>query len=125
MANRRKQSKYGNQKVRTPDGVFDSQREYARWGELRILERAGEIQELRRQVPFELIPAIREPDTVGPRGGVKRGKVIEKGVVYIADFVYEDCGGMVVEDSKGHRTPDYVIKRKLMLWVHGIRVKEV
>ena len=102
------------------------------------MERKGEIQDLERQVKFVLIPAQREPDIIGSRGGVKKGKVIEREVAYVADFVYwrADCHGLrprndsgdwerVVEDTKGVRTKDYVIKRKLMLWVHGIRIKEV
>jgi hypothetical protein len=76
-------------------------------------------------VEFELIPAQREPDTVGVRGGVKRGKVIEQAVKYVADFVYEENGKLIVEDTKGFRTKDYIIKRKLMLWVHGIQIKEI
>ena len=59
-------------------------------------------------------------------GGLrKRGKVIEKPVSYTADFVYKENGETVVEDAKGVRTDKYIIKRKLMLWVHGIRVREV
>lgn len=75
---------------------------------------------------YELIPVQREPDQVGPRGGVKAGRVLERAVEYVADFVYKnEAGETVVEDVKGFRTHDYVIKRKLMLWVHGIRIKEV
>lgn len=109
------------------DGIkFDSEREAARWYELRLLERAGAVSGLQRQVKFVLIPAQREPDTIGKRGGVKAGKLIEREVAYIADFVYTDASGRtVVEDAKGVRTKEYTIKRKLMLWVHGIRVQEV
>ena len=91
-----------------------------------MLERAGEIKDLKRQVKFELLPAQREPDTIGKRGGIHKGKVIENAVNYIADFVYTDCrsGKQVVEDSKGMRTKDYIIKRKLMLYIHGIRIFE-
>ena len=92
--------------------------------ELRILEKTGEITGLRRQVRFLLIPEQREPDTVGPKGGVKKGKVLERAVYYVADFVYEEVGGTVVEDAKGMRTKDYIIKRKLMLERHGIRIRE-
>ena len=90
-----------------------------------MMQRAGQITGLRCQVPFRLIPTQREPDIIGPRGGRKLGKVIEHGVVYVADFVYFRNGEQVVEDAKGFRTKDYIIKRKLMLWVHGIRIKEV
>ena len=106
-------SKYHAVKKYTADGVFDSVREYRRWCELKLLERAGKITDLRRQVPFKLIPA----QTAG-------GKVVERAVTYVADFVYEEAGMRVVEDSKGAKTPDYIIKRKLMLWVYGIRIRE-
>ena len=118
-------SKYHARKV-TVDGItFDSRKEAWRWSELLMLAQAGEISGLRRQVKFVLIPAQREPDTTGPRGGVIRGRVIERECAYIADFVYDRDGETVVEDTKGVRTPEYIIKRKLMLSVHGIRIQEV
>lgn len=117
-------SKYHNNKVTANGEIFDSKKEFRRWQELRLLERGGKIQNLERQVPFELVPPIREPPTIGPRGGVKQGKIIEKAVTYVADFVYEQDGKTVVEDTKGVRTADYVIKRKLMMWRHGIRIVE-
>lgn len=103
-------NKYGAKKVKAPDGqVFDSTKEFQRYGVLRMLERAGKISNLRRQVSFELIPK-------------QEG---ERACTYIADFVYTDeKGDLIVEDSKGFRTDAYKIKRKLMLWVHGIRIKE-
>jgi hypothetical protein len=88
------------------------------------MERSGKIQNLERQVKFVLIPAQYEPDKVGTRGGLKRGKLLERECSYIADFVYTENGKQVVEDSKGFRTADYKIKRKLMLSVHGIKIKE-
>lgn len=118
-------AKYGNKKVIIDGIVFDSKREAKRWSELRILERAGEIQHLSRQVKFVLIPTQREKGTIGLHGGVKPGKVIERECAYIADFFYMKDGVPVVEDTKGFRTTDYIIKRKLMLHVHGIRVKEI
>ena len=90
-----------------------------------LLQKAGAITELQRQVEFELIPAQREPDTVGVRGGVKRGRVIEQKCSYVADFVYKENGKTVVEDTKGFKTKDYIITRKLMLYIHKIRVKEI
>jgi hypothetical protein len=75
-------------------------------------------------VKFILIPAQYEPDTIGARGGVKRGKLLEREVSYVADFVYTQDGKTIVEDTKGFKTKDYIIKRKLMLYVHGIRIKE-
>ena len=45
-------TKYGNNVIQTEDGKFDSQREYTRWCELKLLQRAGEISDLQRQVKF-------------------------------------------------------------------------
>lgn len=117
-------SKYHAKKIVIGGEVFDSQKEYRRFCELLLLQRAGEIEDLKRQVEYVLIPAQREPDTVGVRGGIKKGRIIEHPVKYVADFVYKENGTVVVEDSKGMRTKDYIIKRKLMLYVHGIRIKE-
>ena len=109
-----KQSKYHSRKV-TVDGItFDSVREAKRWRELSLLERAGVIQNLQRQVKIELIPSQR----IG-------GKVVERAASYVADFTYYQDGQLIVEDTKGFKTKDYIIKRKLMLWVHGIQVREV
>lgn len=107
--------KYGNKKYMG----YDSKREYYRANELKLLQRAGEISSLKEQVPYELIPSqYREVN--GKR------KCIERSVKYIADFQYVDKkGDTIVEDTKGFRTTDYVIKRKLMLFIHGIRVKEL
>lgn len=110
----RKLGKYKNRKLTIDGEVFDSQKEYARYRELALLQRAGQISDLKRQVRYELIPTQR----IG-------GKVVEKSCVYIADFVYTENGETVVEDTKGFRTKDYIIKRKLMLHVHGIRIREV
>lgn len=101
--------KYHNTKVRARDEVFDSRHEYNRWCELRLLERAGKISDLKRQVRFELVPK-------------QEG---ERPVYYVADFVYIRDGQKVVEDAKGFKTPEYIIKRKLMLFRHQIRVNEV
>ena len=95
---------------------YDSAKEAERARVLHLLEKAGKIRDLREQVRFELIPAQYEGR-----------KCVERKVEYVADFVYVDCatGEEIVEDVKGVRTKEYVIKRKLMLWVHGIRIKEV
>lgn len=119
--------KYGAETV-TVDGVkFQSKREARRWCQLRLMEQAGEIRDLRRQVRFELIPAQYEADITTKTGKKKRGRCIERSCVYIADFAYiqSEKGEYVVEDAKGVRTDAYVIKRKLMLYVHGIQIKEV
>ena len=124
-------SKYNNKKV-TIDGItFDSVKEGRRYEELKLAEEAGAIGDLERQVRFELIPSQREPDTRGARGGVKKGKLLERQVVYIADFVYIDLytGERVVEDVKGMKQGTayevFKLKRKLMLWRYGIKVKEI
>lgn len=120
-----RRNKYNARKIYAADGVFDSAQEYRRWNELNLLEQAGEISGLRRQVRFTLIPTQRDLDAIGKRGGVRRGRVIYRSCTYIADFVYCDGGKTIVEDVKGVRTPEYIIKKKLMLWVHGIIVREV
>ena len=109
-------AKYGNRKTMTSDGILhDSRKEAVRWMELNMLLRAGEISDLKRQVEFVLIPEQRV-----------NGKLVERKCSYLADFVYHDKSGeKVVEDAKGVRTKEYIIKRKLMLYIHGIRVKEV
>ena len=102
-------NKYGAKKVVVDGQVFDSKKEYHRWCELRLLERAGKIKGLCRQVSYELIPK-------------QNG---ERACTYVADFVYKDSNGnTVVEDTKGVRTDAYRIKKKLMLYFHGIRIKE-
>lgn len=107
-------SKYKSRKV-VIDGIeFDSKKEAQRWRELCLLEKAGKVTDLERQVKFELIPAQRID-----------GRMVERNCSYIADFAYLENGKKVVEDTKGFKTKDYIIKRKLMLWVHGIRIKEL
>lgn len=118
-------SKYHSKKTVVDGMVFDSKKEARQYGMLKALEKAGEISGLRRQVEFLLIPEQREPDTIGKRGGVHKGKLLERKVCYYADFVYVRDHELVVEDVKGFRTDDYVVKRKLMLYIHGIRVQEV
>lgn len=111
----RRGQKYGNQKVTDKGITFDSKAEHKRWCYLVMLQKAKEIRDLQRQVPFELIPALARP-----RGGKERP------THYIADFTYTDkAGNQVVEDVKGAVTPEFRLKRKLMLWVHGIEVQEI
>lgn len=95
---------------------FDSRKEEDRWNQLVFLQKAGKIRDLRRQVKFELIPAQYQD-----------GRCLERAVNYYADFTYLEGNRLVVEDVKSRITrkqPEYVIKRKLMLWVHHIRVRE-
>ena len=106
-------SKYHSTPVEV-DGIrFDSKREANRWFELRMLERAGKIEKLKRQVKYLLIPSQ-----------YRDGKCIERECSYLADFVYVKDGRLVVEDCKGFRTPEYKIKRKLMLQLYDIRLVE-
>ena len=107
-------SKYHSKKVIKDGESFDSVKEYRRWCELKLLERAGQINGLERQKQFELIPSQR-----------MGGKVVERACNYIADFTYWQDNRFVVEDTKGFKTKEYIIKRKLMLWLHGIRIQEV
>lgn len=109
-------SKYHSKKIIRDGITFDSKKEHERFRELKLLERAGKIDDLKRQVVFELIPSQRDKKT---------RKVIERPCKYIADFTYWKNGEFIVEDTKGVRTADYVIKRKLMLYVHGIRIMEI
>ena len=127
-------SKYGNKKVEVDGIVFDSKREARRYLELALLEKAGKIRDLKRQVEFELIPTQYETfERYGKRGQrLKDGqRVVEKKCFYVADFAYWDGDQRVVEDVKGYRDPNsagyakFAIKRKLMLYVHGIRIREV
>ena len=85
-----RKSKYRNLKARVDDKEFDSIKEARRYQYLSLLEEAGKIDNLRMQVKYVLIPTQREPDTIGPKGGLKKGKVIEKECSYVADFVYFD-----------------------------------
>ena len=122
LKNSYKQPKYRNKKV-TVDGIdFDSIKEANRYAELNMLQRGGVIKDLELQKKFILIPAQK-----------KDGKVVERECSYIADFVYTDVksGERIVEDVKGYRDPSsaayakFVIKRKLMLKEHGIKMIEV
>lgn len=112
---KKRDSKYGNTKVEDAGIKFDSKAEHKRWQYLVMLEKAGEIRDLKLQVPFLLIPS-----QVRPSGG------IERPMNYLADFTYVTKDGRnVVEDVKGAVTPEFRIKRKLMLFVFGIEVQEV
>lgn len=108
-----RKNKYNN------NGKGSSINERKRGAELELMQRAGIISDLQTQVPYELIPAHYEVVN-GKR------KCIERACTYKADFVYYDVENkqLVVEDSKGFRTKEYIIKRKLMLHVHGIKIKE-
>jgi hypothetical protein len=109
-------SKYNSKKTVVDGQTFDSKKEANRYQELVLLEKAGVIKNLSRQVKFVLIPSQRD----------ESGKVIERECSYKADFMYYDeAGETIVEDVKGFRTKEYIIKRKLMLYQYGIRIREV
>lgn len=109
-------NKYGNKKVTAGGEKFDSQREHQRWVVLKLMERAGKIKDLRRQVKYVLVPSQHDAS----------GKLLERECSYVADFVYYDFAlrREVVEDAKGMKTDVYKIKKKLMLYLHGIQIKE-
>lgn len=124
--------KYGNRKCQFNGIVFDSKHEMERYKDLYYLQKAGEITELQTQVTYLLIPPqfddVLDPGLTALLEGRKKGKpkLLERKCEYIADFVYRDSDGrLVVEDAKGMKTKEYIIKRKLMLYVHKIRVVEV
>lgn len=114
-------SKYGNRKTEVDGILFDSKKEAERWGELKLLLRAGEIKELKRQVKYCIIPTI-EGDG---------GKAVQKATYYVCDFQYYEKVGsgwkLVVEDVKSvaTKTAVYLLKKKLMRWRYGIEIKEV
>lgn len=140
MRRKRKSNTKLNNRTIVIDGIeFDSKKEGNRYCELKLLQRAGVISNLELQKRYELIPAQYETVETGEyyKVGAKKGQpktkqvCIEQSVVYIADFVYQKDGQTVVEDVKGFRDPSsatyakFVLKRKMMLWIHGIRIKEI
>ena len=125
-------SKYAARKAVVDGIAFDSRKEARRYGELSLLLRAGKITDLELQKRYELIPAQYETfERYGKRGQrLKDGqRCVEKSVVYVADFTYKQDGQTIVEDTKGYQRGTaydvFVIKRKLMLYIHGIKIREV
>ena len=114
-----KPTKYHSRKITIDNQTFDSMKEFARWKDLQRLLGAGVITDLKRQVKFELIPSQKN----------EYGKVIERSVNYVADFVYTKNGKQIVEDVKGYKKGEayktFVIKRKLLLYLKGIKIHEV
>ena len=105
-------NKYGSEQKQASDGtILDSKRECRRYEELLLLQRLGEISELKRQEKFVLIPA--------------QPRFKERACTYTVDFVYRDKNGeKIFEDTKGMRTQQGIIRRKLMAYLHGIKVLE-
>lgn len=133
MKLKRQRTKYHSREI-TRDGMtFDSLKEYRRFRELTLLEKAGSITDLKRQVEFELIPSHFEEIPTGEfyKRGEKKGMpkmkhvCVEQSVKYVADFTYTENGKTIVEDTKGFKTKDYILKRKMMLYFHGIKIKEI
>ena len=92
---------------------FDSEGEFNRYYELRLLEKAGAISDLKRQVPFELIPRQKS----------KNGEIIPA-VKYVADFTYLEDGQYIVEDFKGMKTDVYKLKKKMLMYRYGLEIRE-
>jgi hypothetical protein len=119
-------SKYRAKKT-VIDGIcFDSKKEATRYMFLRDSLKRGDISDLQMQVKYVLIPAQYEHDRTGKVCGKIKGRLLERECSYYADFQYRDKdGNLIVEDVKGMRLPAYKIKRKMMLYFHGIRITEV
>ena len=130
-----KTSKYKNTKYTYLGIKFDSLKECRRYTELRLLEQAGKIKDLELQKAYELIPAqYEETDDIYTKGahkGEHKKVLLERACNYVADFYYIDCetGKTVVEDVKGYRDGGayalFSVKRKLMLYIYHIKVKEL
>ena len=118
--------KYGNNKIKNAFGTYDSELEWSRFIFLSNRQKEGEISDLRRQVEYLLIPAQYGTEIRHLKTKDKEVKVLlERPCSYIADFVYERNGKTIVEDCKGAKTiitETAKIKKKLLLWVHGIAV---
>lgn len=118
--------KYRNKRVEYEGIVFDSLKEKRRYCQLQLLEKDGIISDLRLQVPFELIPAIYEDEVVQLKTKTKiKKKLVQRSTTYVADFVYRQDGKMIVEDTKGFRTKEYELKKKMMRAFLGIEIKEI
>lgn len=120
-------NKYHAKKVSILGVEFDSKKEGMRWLLLKDMERAGEIRDLQRQVSFELLPAIWRDEVVHlkTKDKVER-RLVQRAVHYVADFVYTTREGRtIVEDTKGVRLPEYILKKKMMLALKGIEITEI
>lgn len=126
-----KRMKYGNRKVEYAGMKFDSARERDRYIYLVKAVERGEIRDLRRQVEYELIPALKEAQEVVLRTKTKVvEKVVQRAVVYRADFVYirVSDGVEVVEDIKispALLPKEYILKEKLFRWRYGKAIRRV
>lgn len=124
------ESKYHNKKVELNGITFDSKKEATHYQKLLYLERAGEIKDLRLQVPFELIPAVYETETKQLKTKTKEvERCVQRATHYLADFVYTDkAGNTIVVDVKSaitRKNPAYLLKKKMMRAFLGITITEV
>ena len=121
--------KYGNNKIKNAFGTYDSELEWSRYLFLSNRQKEGEISDLRRQVEYLLIPAQYGTEIRHLKTKDKEVRVLlERPCSYIADFVYERNGKTIVEDCKGAKaiiTETAKIKKKLLLWVHGIELRYI
>lgn len=119
--------KFNNRKIETAlDGKFDSEGEWKRWLFLKDAERQGKIQSLQRQVKFVLIPTQYRTEIVHLKTKDKEvQRVAEREITYTADFVYYKDGTKVVEDYKGFPNDRWPLKKAMMLYFHGIAIREV
>ena len=122
-------SKYGNKTAYVDEIMFDSRKEARYYLYLKDLEKKGKIQDLRLQVPFEIVPTIYENKIVHLKTKDKIvQRVAQSAVHYVADFVYTEDGDMVVVDAKSEATRKnavYVLKKKMMRAFLGITIVEV
>lgn len=121
-------SKYQNKKTEVDGLVFDSKKEAKYYLVLKQRLNDGEIENLRMQVPYELVPAVWKTEVKHLKTKDKEvRKQVQRAVHYVADFVYTDVhtGNEVVVDTKGFRTKEYILKRKMMLAFKGISIVEV
>ena len=118
--------KFNNKKMTTPDGEFDSKGEWERWLFLKEAVKNGQISGLRRQVKYILIPTQYRTEIVHLKTKDKEvQRVAEREITYTADFVYEKDGNVVVEDFKGFPNDRWPLKKAMMLYFHGIAIREV
>lgn len=122
-------SKYRAEKIEYNGIKFASKKEWRRYVVLKEMEDRGEIQNLRLQVPYELIPAVYKDEEKQLKTKVKTvTKCVQRAIHYVADFVYTKDGEEIVEDVKGGRatvTKEYLLKKKMMFAIKGIQIKEV
>ena len=130
------ESKFHSKKITLPTGeVFDSKLEYERWNFLKAMILAGKVKDLERQVTYVLLPKqTKSSQPIGKNGTLLKPKVrvVERECTYKADFVYKalvdpvfNIWATIVEDTKGFKTPEYRLKKKMMLYFHAVEIQEI